>query len=89
MKIKKILGLSLVLGCLISTTAFASYAVHGRDVSRFGLYAAGSAHTSWDRPHCTKISIGTSSSTTSGTRYSQTDVIDGWGIDSSEFWSTT
>lgn len=81
MRIKKILGLSLVLGCLVSTTAFAysSTPIHGAEIERSGPYAAGFAHTEWTTYHYTAIKIGLDYDAKYGSNYTQTDVVSGFG----------
>jgi hypothetical protein len=71
-----------------SKAPFASDVIHGPDITRNFLWASGTAHTTWDRGHCTKLTIGSNSNTASGDTYSKTATVTGYGGATSGYWAT-
>lgn len=86
-KLKKIIAASLLLGSILSITAFASEADHHRVVRHNGLRTSIYAYTSWDRAHATRAYVGTISDTDYGVYYTQTATISAWSVTAiSRYW---
>lgn len=81
LKLKKVISMSLILGSLLTTTAFAysEMPIHSYYKNSWCGYTAGYSWTDWTARHYTKSAVGNDVSTVYGRNYTQTDVVSGFG----------